>query len=310
MTTIDHDDDDETAAFHSGVPSDFSSEDDYSDSTTRNKNAGNGFSDLDDEETYVLSDAVARSLASSERLPSELPSREGTSRESTSREGSLRDNPSPSRQRKAQMLSTSGKRETTLPPRIGEDGEEEDTVNMAVPMELLLGLPRPKSSTPKPTRPLPRRPSLVDEVTPAPVATRVRPLASLPPPDLDMNDQTMSSPNIVRMSFQASEAKRRADAAAHAAAEPTSSGLDEEGSLPTLESAEAYDGRLVVVAPDDATVFVDGVERGRGEIVVDELDRYTHYIIRIHRPKYRPWSTSVTLRGKAEVRVVPDLIPR
>ncbi len=285
------DEDDETQVYESRVPSDFSAEDDDSDSTTRDHPNGPrarhaDFDDFDDEATHVLPEAEARSLASSER-PAQMRSVAAQ----------------PSR---ARHLSSEGSPTNHLPPRIGEVGEEEDTQNMAVPQEILSGLPRPKPRLRDPARG--HRPSLVDEVTPVPTTARVRLLSSLPEPEHDLSDQTMSSPNIVRMSFRPGQAKRTRDQERESAT-PTLTDLADPTS--TMGSEEAHLlGKLVVDAPEDATVYVDGVERGKGVVVVGEVDRFTHYIVRVHRPQHRPWSASVSLDGKTEAKVVPALIAR
>ncbi len=278
------DDDDETIVYSSRVPSDFSADDDESDSTTRDHPNGpparhGDFSDVDDEATYLLPEGAAQSLASTERA---TPMRSGSGR--------------------AQALSEDGQPIVSNAPRIGDDDDEEDTMNMAVPPELLAGKPRPRPKPPQHGH----RPSLVDEVTPPPVKN-VRSLASLPGPELDVHDYTMSSPNIVRMSFQPSK-QGKAPANEDRRATIADS---QDFATSTMGSEDAHLlGQLTVDAPEDATVYVDGVERGKGRVHVNELDRFTHYIVRVHRPGHRPWSTSITLDGQVETSVVPELIPR
>lgn len=282
------DDDDETVVYSSPVPSDFSSDDDDRDSTSRDYANGprdrhGDFSDVDDEATYLLPEGAAKSLASSEASSeASVEMRSGSGR--------------------AQALSEDGQPIVSRAPRIGDDDEEEDTLTMAVPPELLAGKPRPK---PKPRSPQHgHRPSLVDEVTPPPVKN-VRSLASLPGPELDVHDYTMSSPNIVRMSFQP-----RKDGTAPEARNATIAD-DNAFATSTMGSEDAHLlGQLTVDAPEDATVYVDGVERGKGSVTVVELDRFTHYIVRVHRPGHRPWSTSITLDGQVEASVVPELVKR
>lgn len=76
----------------------------------------------------------------------------------------------------------------------------------------------------------------------------------------------------------------------------------------TLESAQG--GLLVVDAPPDAMVFIDGAQRGTGRVEVSALDRFTQVAIRVHRVGYKPWSRTVSLDGRDELRVVPELEPR
>lgn len=76
-------------------------------------------------------------------------------------------------------------------------------------------------------------------------------------------------------------------------------------------AAEAvHDGVLVVDAPADATVTVNGVERGRGTVRVGDLDRDARHAVRIHCPGFAPWSGSVTLQGKPAAKIRPALKPR
>jgi hypothetical protein len=78
-----------------------------------------------------------------------------------------------------------------------------------------------------------------------------------------------------------------------------------------LAVAEAvHDGVLVVDAPADATVTVNGVERGRGTVRVGDLDRDARHAVRIHCPGFAPWSGSVTLQGKPAAKIRPALKPR
>jgi hypothetical protein len=73
---------------------------------------------------------------------------------------------------------------------------------------------------------------------------------------------------------------------------------------------DAFDGVLVVDAPADATVTVNGIDRGRGTVRVGDLDRVARHAVRIHCPGFAPWSGSVTLQGKAAAKIRPALQPR
>jgi len=79
---------------------------------------------------------------------------------------------------------------------------------------------------------------------------------------------------------------------------------------PTLEPEQPHDGVLVVDAPAEATVTVNGVERGKGTIKVQNLDRDARHAVRIHCPGFAPWSGSVTLQGKQAAKIRPQLKPR
>jgi hypothetical protein len=74
--------------------------------------------------------------------------------------------------------------------------------------------------------------------------------------------------------------------------------------------AEIHDGVLVVDAPAEATVTVNGVERGRGTVRVGDLDREARHAVRIHCAGYAPWSGSVSLQGKPAAKIRPSLKPR
>jgi hypothetical protein len=79
----------------------------------------------------------------------------------------------------------------------------------------------------------------------------------------------------------------------------------------TESSSEGHAiGTLIVEAPADAVVFVNGVERGNGTVRVDDVDRYAKHAVRVHCPGFAPWSGSVSLDGKSTARVRPSLKPR
>ncbi len=70
------------------------------------------------------------------------------------------------------------------------------------------------------------------------------------------------------------------------------------------------DGTLVVEAPPDAVVVVNGIERGRGHVRVGDLDRNGRHAVRILRPGFHTWSGSVSLDGKPAAKIRPTLKPR
>ncbi len=84
----------------------------------------------------------------------------------------------------------------------------------------------------------------------------------------------------------------------------------ERAPRPPAEQHVDLDGVLVIDAPPDATVTVNGVERGRGMVKVTELDRNAKHAVRIHCSGFAPWSGSVTLQGKAAAKIRPTLKPR
>ncbi len=92
---------------------------------------------------------------------------------------------------------------------------------------------------------------------------------------------------------------------------PTSA---EGDALPARRSparpSEVHDGVLVVDAPPEATVTVNGIERGRGTVRVGDLDREARHAVRIHCAGFAPWSGSVSLQGKPAAKIRPALKPR
>jgi hypothetical protein len=67
------------------------------------------------------------------------------------------------------------------------------------------------------------------------------------------------------------------------------------------------DGLLVIEAPADAQVFVNGIERGRGVVRVTDLDCEGRHAVRVVAPGHVPWSGSVSLEGKKAAKVRPTL---
>lgn len=91
---------------------------------------------------------------------------------------------------------------------------------------------------------------------------------------------------------------------------PTSAEGDAVPARRVPARAEAHDGVLVVDAPAEATVTVNGIERGRGMVRVGDLDREARHAVRIHCAGYAPWSGSVSLQGKPAAKIRPSLKPR
>ncbi len=76
------------------------------------------------------------------------------------------------------------------------------------------------------------------------------------------------------------------------------------------QAPEQHDGVLVVEAPADASITVNGVDRGRGIVRISDLDRDARHAVRIHAPGFQPWSGSVSLQGKPAAKIRPTLKPR
>lgn len=91
---------------------------------------------------------------------------------------------------------------------------------------------------------------------------------------------------------------------------PTSAEGDAVPARRPAARAEVHDGVLVVDAPAEATVTVNGVERGRGMVRVGDLDRDARHAVRIHCAGFAPWSGSVSLQGKPAAKIRPTLKPR
>jgi hypothetical protein len=84
---------------------------------------------------------------------------------------------------------------------------------------------------------------------------------------------------------------------------------DEDDASSTGELPGA-DGVLVIDAPADAVVTVNGTERGRGRVRVSGLDRHARHTVRIQCNGFHSWSGSVTLDGRAAAKLRPTLKPR
>ncbi len=67
---------------------------------------------------------------------------------------------------------------------------------------------------------------------------------------------------------------------------------------------------MVVEARAGASVFVNGIWRGVGRVVITDLDRFLTYSVRVHCPGFAPWSGAVSLGGEVAARVAPNLVPR
>jgi hypothetical protein len=94
------------------------------------------------------------------------------------------------------------------------------------------------------------------------------------------------------------------------ASAPAARAIPEEPRSRSRALEEPADGVLVVEAPPDASVTVNGVERGRGVVRVLELDRFARHAVRIHCPGHVPWSGSVSLEGRPAAKIKPSLRPR
>ena len=119
-----------------------------------------------------------------------------------------------------------------------------------------------------------------------------------------VNDETLA-PDEPEVPDQPSE---RAEAPLASA--PAVRAIPDEPRARSRALDEPADGVLVVEAPPDASVTVNGVERGRGVVRVLELDRFARHAVRIHCPGHVPWSGSVSLEGRPAAKIKPSLRPR
>lgn len=85
---------------------------------------------------------------------------------------------------------------------------------------------------------------------------------------------------------------------------------DATAKLPRGEIGMEQIGLLVVEAPTDAAVFVNGIERGRGLVRVDGLDVHARHTVRIVAAGHQPWSGTVSLEGRTAAKVRPTLKAR
>lgn len=157
-------------------------------------------------------------------------------------------------------------------------------------------------------RPLPRRstslPSALESQTgSAPLIHRLQlPEPGAPPPV----PEPTPPPSAAAAAAQ-SASGGKAPRARPPAAPPPSETFDEEDD--TTGEAAAL-GILVVDVPPDATVYVNGVERGRGPVRVDDVDRYAKHALRVHCPGHHAWTGTVALDGKPALKVKPALKKR
>jgi hypothetical protein len=195
------------------------------------------------------------------------------------------------------------------PPLLDEDDADAETVQLSRPPPSMVtaGERAPSSEGGTDTMP------------------RVRQLDDVMPPLIEddiSDDKTLSRPKVVRMTFRPAGKLPSVDAGAREAQaapapQPSDEGAAQEpraaeedlGAAETLDDDEAP-GRMIIAAPDNATVFVDGVERGRGEVAIEALDRHQRLAVRVHQPGCRPWSQSVSIDGRAELRVTAEPEPR
>ncbi len=89
-----------------------------------------------------------------------------------------------------------------------------------------------------------------------------------------------------------------------------SSGTWDESEVPSLVSKvhEPILSRLVIDAPAEARVVVDGIEVGVGRVVVS-LPSSARAIVKVLHAAFAPWSSTVAMNGRARLRIRPHLRP-
>jgi hypothetical protein len=114
----------------------------------------------------------------------------------------------------------------------------------------------------------------------------IRPLSSLPKADFeDPTTSTRSSPNVVRMTFQG-----------------------QERSAPRATPPGTSVGTLLIDAPEDAVVHIDGTEHPPGPVKLENVSRFTKFKVRVIREGHAPWSATLSLNGKRAARIRPTLV--
>jgi hypothetical protein len=136
-----------------------------------------------------------------------------------------------------------------------------------------------------------------------------------PPPRVPTRVDSREDETLVGEDANETQAPSQHDAVvaptpAHRRLPPSAEGEALPVRRPQAPAAEAHDGVLVVDAPAEATVTVNGIERGRGTVRVGDLDREARHAVRIHCAGYAPWSGSVSLQGKPAAKIRPSLKPR
>jgi hypothetical protein len=73
---------------------------------------------------------------------------------------------------------------------------------------------------------------------------------------------------------------------------------------------EATSGTLIIYAPENGKVFINGNFQGEGRTTIRNADPFGLYHIRIHCPGFRPWSGTGSLQGKNSLEIKPELKAR
>jgi hypothetical protein len=66
-------------------------------------------------------------------------------------------------------------------------------------------------------------------------------------------------------------------------------------------------GTVVVEVPDHAEVYVNGQPKGLGRVVLENIDRFAPFWVRVHLEDHDPWSAEVSLKGQRAAKIQPDL---
>jgi hypothetical protein len=85
--------------------------------------------------------------------------------------------------------------------------------------------------------------------------------------------------------------------------------LESDDATPNYSEPDPV-GLLIIHAPENGKVYIDGKYQGEGRIVVSDADTFALYHIRIHCAGFRPWNGTGCLHGKASLELKPELQPR
>lgn len=201
--------------------------------------------------------------------------------------------------------------------RSGDDDDDAETV--------LLSRPAPRDDDP--TDPPSAAPSSEPNI-------RALDAVSFPPVLNEVaDDKTLSRPKIARMKFRPSDlpavggegaafadTQKREQAGAASKRVPPRPLPPPPGpskprphvsrTSPLGDDAAQREGRLIIDAPAEAVVFIDGAERGGGMVNVEGVDRFGRVAVRVHLTGYKPWTRRISLDGEVELRITPELEPR
>ena len=75
----------------------------------------------------------------------------------------------------------------------------------------------------------------------------------------------------------------------------------------TATSAPVELGTVVIEVPPKAEVYVNGEPRGLGRVVLENMDRFVPFWVRVHLEDHDPWSAEVSLKGQRAAKIQPEM---